>query len=66
MPRKLRELISDLERAGWFLTDGGKGGHRKFAHLRSKRKLMLSGQAGADALRYQEKQIKQAIREVRK
>ncbi|MCE0521900.1 MAG: type II toxin-antitoxin system HicA family toxin [Methylacidiphilales bacterium] len=66
MPRKLRDLIADLEHAGWRLVEGGKGSHRKFAHARSKRKVILSGQSGADALHYQEKQIKQAIREVQK
>jgi predicted RNA binding protein YcfA (HicA-like mRNA interferase family) len=55
MPRKIRELIADLEQAGWHLVDGGKGSHRKFAHARSQRKVMLSGQSGADALHYQEK-----------
>lgn len=66
MPRKVRDLIADLEHAGWHLVEGGKGSHRKFAHVRSMRKVILSGQSGADALRYQEKQIKQAIREVQK
>ena len=65
MPRKIRELISDLERSG-FINRGGKGSHRKFSHALSKRKLILSGQPGADALHYQEKQVKQAIREVQK
>ena len=32
MPRKLRELVADLERAGWREISGGKGSHRKFAH----------------------------------
>jgi predicted RNA binding protein YcfA (HicA-like mRNA interferase family) len=64
MPRKIRELIADLERSGWRQIDGGKGSHRKFAHARSQRKVVLSGQSGADALHYQEKQIKQAIQEV--
>jgi len=64
MPRKIRELISDLERAGWLAEPGGKGSHRKFAHLRSKRKVILSGANGADAQYYQEKLIKSAIREV--
>jgi predicted RNA binding protein YcfA (HicA-like mRNA interferase family) len=48
------------------LIDGGKGSHRKFSHALSKRKLILSGQPGMDALHYQEKQVKQAIREVQK
>jgi predicted RNA binding protein YcfA (HicA-like mRNA interferase family) len=66
MPRKIRELIADLERAGWYQVAGGKGSHQKFAHLHSQRKLILSGRSGADALHYQEKQVKQAIREVQK
>jgi predicted RNA binding protein YcfA (HicA-like mRNA interferase family) len=66
MPRKIRQLVADLERAGWVLVDGGKGSHRKFSHARSKRKLILSGQPGTDALHYQEKQVKQAIREIEK
>jgi predicted RNA binding protein YcfA (HicA-like mRNA interferase family) len=32
MPRKIRELVAELERAGWMQTGGGKGSHRKFAH----------------------------------
>jgi len=55
-----------LEQAGWVLVDGGKGSHRKFAHARSRRMVILSGQPGAHALHYQEKQVKQAIREVQK
>ena len=31
MPRKLRELIGELERAG-FVDRGGKGSHRNYAH----------------------------------
>jgi predicted RNA binding protein YcfA (HicA-like mRNA interferase family) len=55
-----------LERAGWRLVEGGKGSHRKYAHPRASRRVILSGQAGADALHYQEKQVKQALREVQK
>jgi len=66
MPRKIRELVADLERAGWHEVAGGKGSHRKFAHALSKRKVILSGKAGADALYYQEKQVRQALREIPK
>jgi predicted RNA binding protein YcfA (HicA-like mRNA interferase family) len=66
MPRKIRELIADLEKAGWFPIGGGKGSHRKFAHPDSSRKIILSGASGGDAHRYQEKAVKAAIREVRK
>ena len=64
MPRKIRELITDLERAGWCIEVGGKGSHRKLAHPRSRRKVILSGASGADAHHYQEKLVKTAIREV--
>jgi predicted RNA binding protein YcfA (HicA-like mRNA interferase family) len=64
MPRKIRELAADLEKAGWSAVAGGKGSHRKFAHPRSQRKVILSGASGADAHRYQEKLVKSAIREI--
>jgi predicted RNA binding protein YcfA (HicA-like mRNA interferase family) len=38
MPRKIRDLVAELERAGWMQTGGGKGSHRQFAHPRSRRK----------------------------
>ena len=41
MPRKLRELIADLERAG-FGNRGGKGSHRNSIHPRGDR-VTLSG-----------------------
>jgi predicted RNA binding protein YcfA (HicA-like mRNA interferase family) len=66
MPRKIRQLVADLERAGWEIVRGGKGSHRKFSHPRSSHHVILSGQPGVDALHYQEKQVKQAIREVQK
>jgi hypothetical protein len=31
MPRKVRQLIADLEKAG-FVNRGGKGSHRNFIH----------------------------------
>lgn len=59
MPRKLRELIADLERAG-FVSRGGKGSHRNYLHPSGVR-VTLSGQAGADARHYQEKEVRQKI-----
>ena len=55
MPRKVRELISDLERAG-FINRGGRGPHRNFEHPRGGR-VTLSGQPGDDAKPYQEKAV---------
>ena len=66
MPRKVRELIADLERSGWRLEEGGKGSHRKFAHPHLRRKIILSGAGGADAHHYQEKLVRQALRETQK
>lgn len=63
MPRKVRELIRDLERAG-FVNRGGKGSHRNFMHPRGLR-ITVSGNPGADAKRYQERDLEKALRETR-
>jgi predicted RNA binding protein YcfA (HicA-like mRNA interferase family) len=63
MPRKIRELVSDLTRAGFALVAGGKGSHRKFRHSRMRGSVILSGGDGEDARHYQEKQVRKAIRE---
>lgn len=59
MPRKLRQLIADLERAG-FIDRGGKGSHRNFQHPKGVR-VTLSGQPGQDAKPYQEKEVRRGI-----
>jgi predicted RNA binding protein YcfA (HicA-like mRNA interferase family) len=64
MPRKIRQLIADLETAGFAKTPGGKGSHRKFRHARLAGAVILSGHEGDDAHHYQEKQVRNAIREV--
>jgi len=65
MPRKIRELIAELERAG-FETRGGKGSHRIFIHKKCPLNILMSGKSGADALPYQEKAIKRALRDIKK
>jgi predicted RNA binding protein YcfA (HicA-like mRNA interferase family) len=62
MPRKVRELIADLERAG-FLNRGGKGSHRNYEHLASGVSVTISGQLGDDAFKYQEKDVAKKIEE---
>jgi predicted RNA binding protein YcfA (HicA-like mRNA interferase family) len=62
MPRKVRELISDLERAG-FVNRGGRGSHRNFEHAQGAR-VTISGQLGDDARPYQEREVRGAIEEV--
>ncbi len=61
MARKVRELMSDLERAG-FVNRGGKGDHRNYQHSRGGR-VTLSGKLGDDAKPYQEKEVRRAIEE---
>jgi predicted RNA binding protein YcfA (HicA-like mRNA interferase family) len=63
MPRKIRQLIKDLESAG-FINRGGKGSHRNFLHERGTA-LTISGKLGDDAKPYQEKLVKQKIEEVK-
>ena len=64
MPRKIRELIGELERAG-FVDRGGKGSHRNFTHSKGQR-VTLSGRTGDDAYPYQEKKVQSAIKESKK
>jgi predicted RNA binding protein YcfA (HicA-like mRNA interferase family) len=64
VPRKIRELISDLESAG-FVDRGGRGSHRNFKHP-SGAKITVSGNLGDDAKQYQERNVQKAIREANK
>jgi predicted RNA binding protein YcfA (HicA-like mRNA interferase family) len=60
MPRKVRHLIADLERAG-FVNRGGKGSHRSFMHPTGVR-ITISGNLGDDAKHYQERDVKRAMK----
>ena len=64
MPPKIRELIVDLERAG-FRNRGGRGSHRNFVHPNVRDIVTLSGNPGADADRYQIRRVRNAIEESR-
>jgi predicted RNA binding protein YcfA (HicA-like mRNA interferase family) len=63
MPRKVRQLISDLEKAG-FVNRGGKGSHRNFTHPDGFR-ITISGAAGDDARHYQEPDVRRALAAVK-
>lgn len=65
MSRKIRELIRDLEKAG-FINRGGKGSHRNFVHPNVTKPITISGKASEDSHDYQEKAVKLAIEESRK
>jgi len=62
MPRKIRQLIADLERAGFF-DRGGKGSHRNFTHPKCPGPVTISGKPGEDAKAYQERAVRDAIKE---
>jgi predicted RNA binding protein YcfA (HicA-like mRNA interferase family) len=63
MPSKIRQLIADLEHAG-FRFEPGQGSHRKYRHP-SGIMAIIFGHTGDDAKHYQEKQVKQKIEETR-
>lgn len=63
MPRKIRQLIGDLEQAG-FLYEPGKGSHRKYRHP-SGILAVISGHGGDDAKHYQERQVRQKLEEAK-
>ena len=62
MPRKIRELIRDLERAG-FVNRGGKGDHRNFVHPKVAKPITIAGKTGDDAREYQERAVQRALEE---
>jgi len=62
MPPKIRELIAELERAG-FVDRGGHGSHRNFVHSNVVRPITLSGAPGDDAKHYQVRAVRLAIEE---
>jgi len=65
MARKIRDLITDLKKAG-FVDRGGKGSHRNFVHPNVAKPITISGNENDDAKHYQEKAVRLAIEEARK
>jgi predicted RNA binding protein YcfA (HicA-like mRNA interferase family) len=65
MPPRVRDLIAELERAG-FVDRGGKGSHRNFVHPNVRKPVTISGQLGDDAKKYQVRAVRLALEEVKK
>ncbi len=65
MPPKVRELIAELERAG-FVDRGGKGGHRNFVHPNVAKPVTISGNPDDDAKHYQVRAVRLAKEESKK
>jgi len=67
VPQKIRDLLKALKSAGFKEISGaGKGSHRKLVHPKYSGAVTVSGNPSDDAKRYQEKQVAQAIEQVRK
>ena len=64
MPPKIRELIAELQHAG-FIDRGGKGSHRNFVHSKLPKPITISGAPGDDAKHYQIRAVKRAIDEAK-
>ena len=65
MPPKIRELVKNLERAG-FRNRGGKGSHRNFVHPNVSKPVTVSGKLGDDAKKYQIRAVEKAVQEAEK
>ncbi len=61
MPCKVRQLIADLEKAGFVKRPGGKGSHRNFVHPNAQLRVTISGGSGDDAKHYQERDVRRAL-----
>ena len=62
MPRKIRDLIRELKKAG-FVDRGGKGNHRNFVHPKVRKPVTISGNENEYTRHYQEKAVRLAIEE---
>ena len=62
MPRKVRQLIAELEKNG-FVNRGGKDSHRNFIHAQGLR-VTISGKLGDDAHPYQEREVRRKLAEI--
>lgn len=65
MPVKVKELVAELERAG-FVNRGGKGSHRNLVHPGVAKPVTISGRLGDDAKHYQLRAVQLAIEESKK
>jgi len=64
MPPKVRELVAELERAG-FVNRGGRGSHRNFSHPMLAQPITLSGRPGDDAKLYQVRAVRLALARIK-
>jgi predicted RNA binding protein YcfA (HicA-like mRNA interferase family) len=65
MPPKIRDLIAELQRAG-FIDHGGKGSHRNFVHPKAQKPITISGKLGDDAKHYQVRAVRLVLKGLKK
>ena len=64
VPRKIRQLVPDLEAAGFVRVHGGKGSQSKVQTCKVSGICLISGHDSDDAQHYQEKQVRNALRRI--
>jgi len=65
MPKKIRELKAMLRKSG-FSSRPGKGSHTFWVHPALTDRITISGSDGDDAQRYQEAEVQNILRKLRK
>ena len=65
MPRKIRELKTQIQREGFiYLPKRGKGSHERWRHPLLRKTLIISGKDGDDVPLYLEKQLEKLLIEL--
>lgn len=65
MPRKIRELKSQIVREGFvYLPKRGKGSHERWRHPQLRKTLTIPGKDGDDVPVYLEKQLEKLLAEL--
>jgi predicted RNA binding protein YcfA (HicA-like mRNA interferase family) len=65
MPRKIRELKTQIAREGFvYLPKRGKGSHERWRHPLIEKTLTIPGKDSDDVPRYLEKQLNQLLNEL--
>ena len=67
MPKSIRELKQNLKKAGFtLLPKRGKGSHTYWVHPLLTAPVIISGKDSKDAQPYQEKDVLEALQELKK
>jgi predicted RNA binding protein YcfA (HicA-like mRNA interferase family) len=65
MPKKVREIKTMLQKAG-FIYKPAKASHSKWKHPKLSKSIIIAGKDGDDAKDYLEKQVNEALEELKK